>query len=52
MRVFQMQAVQTNILGSENVLEAALQNKVKKVVVLGSDKAVHLINTMGKLFYE
>ncbi len=44
---FPMQAVQTNILGSENVLEAAARNRVKKVVVLSTDKAVYPINTMG-----
>lgn len=44
---YPMQAVQTNILGSENVLEAAAVNKVKKVVVLSTDKAVYPINTMG-----
>ena len=44
---FPMQAVQTNILGSENVLEAAAVNNVKKVVVLSTDKAVYPINTMG-----
>jgi len=42
-----MQAVKTNILGSENVLEAAARNNVKKVVVLSTDKAVYPINTMG-----
>jgi len=44
---YPMQAVRTNILGSENVLEAAAQNNVKKVVVLSTDKAVYPINTMG-----
>jgi UDP-N-acetylglucosamine 4,6-dehydratase len=44
---FPMQAVQTNIQGSENVLEAAVRNRVKKVVVLSTDKAVYPINTMG-----
>jgi UDP-N-acetylglucosamine 4,6-dehydratase len=44
---FPMQAVQTNIQGSENVLEAAVRNGVKKVVVLSTDKAVYPINTMG-----
>lgn len=44
---YPMEAVQTNILGSENVLEAAARNNVKKVVVLSTDKAVYPINTMG-----
>jgi UDP-N-acetylglucosamine 4,6-dehydratase/5-epimerase len=44
---YPMQAVNTNILGSENVLEAAAVNNVKKVVVLSTDKAVYPINTMG-----
>ncbi|AYD49402.1 polysaccharide biosynthesis protein [Arachidicoccus soli] len=44
---YPMQAVETNILGSENVLEAAADNGVKKVVVLSTDKAVYPINTMG-----
>lgn len=41
------QAIKTNILGAENVLEAAARNNVKKVVVLSTDKAVYPINTMG-----
>jgi UDP-N-acetylglucosamine 4,6-dehydratase len=44
---YPLQAVKTNILGSENVLEAATHNNVKKVVVLSTDKAVYPINTMG-----
>lgn len=44
---YPMQAVETNILGSENVLEAAAVNSVNKVVVLSTDKAVYPINTMG-----
>jgi UDP-glucose 4-epimerase len=44
---YPMQAVQTNILGSENVLEAAAANNVSRVVVLSTDKAVYPINTMG-----
>lgn len=44
---YPLQAVQTNILGAENVLEAAAANKVSKVVVLSTDKAVYPINAMG-----
>jgi len=44
---YPMEAVRTNILGAENVLEAAIQNKVKRVVVLSTDKAVYPINAMG-----
>jgi UDP-glucose 4-epimerase len=42
-----MQAVQTNIIGAENVLEAAARNNVKRLVVLSTDKAVYPINAMG-----
>ncbi|NLI35973.1 MAG: polysaccharide biosynthesis protein [Bacteroidales bacterium] len=44
---YPMQAVRTNILGSENVLEAAVRNRVERVVVLSTDKAAYPINTMG-----
>lgn len=44
---FPIQAVQTNILGTENVLEAAITNKVKKVIILSTDKAVYPVNAMG-----
>lgn len=44
---YPMQAVQTNILGTENVLEAATRNNVSRVVVLSTDKAVYPINAMG-----
>ncbi len=44
---YPLQAIKTNILGAENVMEAAAINKVKKVVVLSTDKAVYPINTMG-----
>ncbi|RDI12689.1 polysaccharide biosynthesis protein [Comamonas sp. AG1104] len=42
-----MQAVRTNVLGTENVLEAAIQAGVKRVVCLSTDKAVYPINAMG-----
>ena len=44
---YPMEAVQTNIIGAENVLEAALNNNVFKVVMLSTDKAVYPINAMG-----
>ncbi len=44
---FPMEAVKTNVLGTENMLEAAIANDVKKVVVLSTDKAVYPINAMG-----
>ena len=42
-----MEAVKTNVLGTENVLEAAIANSVKRVVCLSTDKAVYPINAMG-----
>ena len=44
---FPIQAVRTNILGTENVLDSAIENEVKKVVVLSTDKACYPINAMG-----
>ena len=44
---FPLEAVKTNVLGTENVLEAAIKNNIKKVVVLSTDKAVYPINAMG-----
>ncbi|WP_150388205.1 UDP-N-acetylglucosamine 4,6-dehydratase/5-epimerase [Escherichia coli] len=42
-----VEAVKTNVLGTENVLEAAIANEVKRVVCLSTDKAVYPINAMG-----
>lgn len=42
-----LEAVKTNVLGTENVLEAAINCGVKRVVVLSTDKAVYPINAMG-----
>jgi UDP-N-acetylglucosamine 4,6-dehydratase len=42
-----LEAVKTNILGTENVLDAALRSGAKRVVVLSTDKAVYPINAMG-----
>jgi UDP-N-acetylglucosamine 4,6-dehydratase/5-epimerase len=44
---FPTEAVRTNVLGCENVLDSAMQYKVKKVIVLSTDKAVYPINAMG-----
>ena len=44
---FPMQAVLTNILGSNNVIESAIQHHVKKLVCLSTDKAVYPVNAMG-----
>jgi len=44
---YPMEAVRTNVLGAENVLNAAVANGVKRVVVLSTDKAVYPINAMG-----
>jgi UDP-glucose 4-epimerase len=44
---FPMEAVRTNINGTENVLNAAVANRVKRVIVLSTDKAVYPINAMG-----
>ncbi len=42
-----LEAVKTNVLGTENVLEASIKEKVKKVICLSTDKAVYPINAMG-----
>ena len=42
-----LEAVKTNVIGTENILEAAIQNNVKRVVCLSTDKAVYPINAMG-----
>lgn len=44
---YPMEAVQTNVIGTENVLNAAIANSVERVVVLSTDKAVYPINAMG-----
>jgi len=44
---YPLEALMTNSLGAENVLSAAMENGVKKVVVLSTDKAVYPINAMG-----
>ena len=44
---YPMEAVRTNIIGAENLLQAAWQNEVQRVIVLSTDKAVYPINAMG-----
>tara|TARA_B100000035_G_scaffold315305_1_gene335081 strand:- start:11624 stop:12667 length:1044 start_codon:yes stop_codon:yes gene_type:complete len=44
---YPMQAVQTNIIGTHNVISSAIKSNVKKVICLSTDKAVYPINTMG-----
>lgn len=44
---FPIEAVKTNILGTENVINSAVRNKVKKVICLSTDKAAYPINAMG-----
>ena len=44
---FPMEAVRTNVVGCENVLDSALEQGVKNVIVLSTDKAVYPINAMG-----
>ena len=45
---YPLEAIKTNILGAENVMAAAVENKLSKVVVLSTDKAVYPINAMGQ----
>ena len=44
---YPMEAVKTNIIGTENLLNSAIKNNVKKVICLSTDKAVYPINAMG-----
>jgi len=44
---YPMEAIRTNVLGAENVMRAAIENNIKKCVVLSTDKAVYPINAMG-----
>lgn len=44
---FPLEAVKTNVLGTENVLSAAIANRVKKIICLSTDKAAYPINAMG-----
>ena len=42
-----LEAIKTNIIGTENILDSAIINKVKKVICLSTDKAVYPVNAMG-----
>ena len=44
---FPLEAVKTNVIGTDNVLSIAIENKIKKVICLSTDKAVYPINAMG-----
>ncbi len=44
---FPMEAVRTNVMGTENVIDSAIEHGVKKVINLSTDKAVYPINAMG-----
>lgn len=44
---FPLEAYKTNVLGTSNIIDASLTNKVKKIVILSTDKAVYPINAMG-----
>jgi len=44
---FPLEAVKTNVIGTDNVLTAAIRNKVKKIICLSTDKAAYPINAMG-----
>jgi len=44
---FPMEAVRTNVMGTENVIDSAIEHGVKRVINLSTDKAVYPINTMG-----
>ena len=44
---YPMQALETNVLGAENVINVAISSKVKKIILLSTDKAVYPINAMG-----
>ena len=44
---FPMEAYKTNVIGTSNIIDASIQNNVKKIVILSTDKAVYPINAMG-----
>ena len=44
---FPLEAYKTNVLGTSNIIDASIENRVKKIVILSTDKAVYPINAMG-----
>ena len=44
---FPLEAYKTNVIGTSNIIDASIENGVKKIVVLSTDKAVYPINAMG-----
>src|ERR1035437_8160705 len=44
---FPIEAVNTNVIGCQNVIDSAIENEVQKVIILSTDKAVYPINAMG-----
>ena len=44
---FPMESIKTNVIGTDNVINAAIQSNVSKLVCLSTDKAVYPINAMG-----
>ncbi len=44
---YPLEAVRTNVLGTSNVIDSALRNRIRKIVILSTDKAVYPINAMG-----
>ena len=48
-KFFPIEVVKTNVIGTENVLNAAIEAGVKKVICLSTDKVVYLVNAINKL---
>ena len=44
---FPLEAIKTNVIGSENIVNASITKKVKKCIILSTDKAVYPINSLG-----
>ena len=44
---YPMEALKTNVIGSNNVIDACVENNIKKAIFLSTDKAAYPINTMG-----